>query len=128
MALKQTWPCHRVDSSAWQCAACCYDLTAAGFSTHSPTPRRPRQPSHPNLFLLLLFWFRTLTSLGLSWSTAKTFLQQAPSCLKNPRLRQATEADLGLLVALEAGIGLVKGSETSGPPGHEIRSRGAVSC
>ena len=50
-------PCH---------ATCCFGLTVEGHLIHSPTPRRPMRPNHPNLFLL---GFRTYTQLGPSWST-----------------------------------------------------------
>ena len=36
-------------SSASRLARCCHGLTVEGHQTHSPTPRRLRWPSHPNL-------------------------------------------------------------------------------
>ena len=56
-------------------ARCCNGPTVDSRLTHSPTPRRLRRPSHPNLLLL---GFRTRTQLCSSWSTTQlSFLSTA---------------------------------------------------
>ena len=50
-------------------ARCCHGLTVSGHLTHSPTPRRLRRQSHPNL--LLLGFRPKLSQLGRSWSSTR---------------------------------------------------------